>query len=590
MKKITTYILGLGLLVAACNPMEDIYNELDKNETPYVESVELTLSADDYESMDGDVASNHFFTEEEPATDFLPPLLKEKYPAFDYGSSALVTYNFSVGYPDLSAYSNADYYSLSDDDYAKANAVVGAAKYFSPKNPADKFIPSILDESVTDAEDGDVYIVAHMYSDVEPDISAPEELVVYEHEFSGDLGNFTTINVEGNQDWYYDEYQGAGYAKMSGYSGGAVPNEDWLVSPEIDLSGITDATLSVYQAINYLNDEWEQIQILISANFDGTDHTSATWTEIVPGTKPTGGNWTFVQTEDMDISAFDGETIHVAFKFISSDSNAATWEVASLTVKGTGVASKSGVIVEPVRMEELYTYSLGWEKTEDAYYVKSIDYNAMGTPGQYDNFSSSDPADNYLPQLLEQKFPYAQDGDVMVAVYKYYSGGVQTRADEYHFNGEAWEKYNPVEVRTEQFILTKNDGWVFDPTVMLTMTASDYQIIVDWVKANKGDEYMDSYGTQEFWFSAGSYYSNFDIRDGNWNDSEFDTWQDAVQTSIGDVFLPAKFPDAAAQVSGIDVMYEVTFATYDGTAGQYTFVFQCTKSGPNPEFTFVGEK
>jgi hypothetical protein len=590
MKKITAYILGLGLLVAACNPMDDIYNELDNKDNPYVESVELTFTADDYESMDGDVASNHFFTEEEPATDFVPSLLKEKYPAFDYGSSALVTYNFSVGYPDLSDYSNAAYYSLSDDDYAKANAVVGAAKYFSPKNPADKFIPGILNESVTDAEDGDIYIVAHMYSDVDPEVSAPEELVVYEHEFSGDLGNFTKINVEGDQDWYYDEYQGTGYAKISGYSGGAIPNEDWLISPEIDLSGITDATLSVYQAINYLGGEWEQVQVLISADFDGTDQTSATWTEIIPNTKPGGNNWSFVQSEDMDISDFDGETIHVAFKYISSDSNAATWEVGSLTVKGTGVASKSGVIIDPVRIEELYTYSSGWEKTEDAYYVKSVDYNAMGAPGQYDNFSSSAPADKYLPQLLEQKYPYAQDGDVMVAVYKYYSGGVQTRADEYHFNGEAWEKYSPVEVRTEQFILTKNDGWVFDPTVMYSMTSSDYVIIVDWVKTNKGDEYMDSYGTQEFWFSSGSYYSNFDIREGNWNDSEFDTWQDAVKTSISEVFLPAKFPDAVAQVSGIDVMYEITFATYDGVAGEYTFVFQCTKSGPNPEFTFVGEK
>jgi len=588
MKKITSYILGLGLLVAACNPMEDIYNELDNKENPYVERVELTLTDADYESFDGDVASNHFFTEEDPATDYIPPFLSEKYPALDEGSSALVTYNFSVGYPDLSNYSGAGYYRLDDADYESANQIVGLAKYFSPKNPADKFLPGILSESVSDAENGDIYIVAYQYADIEPDVSAPEELVVFEHEFSGSLGNFTTVNVLGDQDWFYDEYQGTGYAKMSGYAGGAVPNEDWLISPEIDLSGITNSALNVYQAINYLGGQWEQVQIMVSVDYNGTDPSAATWTEIVPATKPTGSNWTFVQSEDMDISAFDDETIHVAFKYTSSDSNAATWEVGKVVVKGTGIATKSGIIAEPIRIEELYTFNDGWKKTEGAYYVKSVDYDAMGTPGNYDNFSSSDSPDNYLPQLLEQKYPYAQEGDVMVAVYKYYSGGVQTRANEYHFSEGAWMKYNPVEIYTDQFIMTRNDGWVFDPTVMFTMAKSDYQIIVDWVKANKGSEYVDSYGTQDFWFSAGAYYSNYDVRD-KWDTDAFDSWQEAVQASIAEVLLPAKFPNAVTQVSGIDVMYKVTFAVYSGIAETYTWTFQCTKSGPNPEFTLVDE-
>ncbi|MFW6290616.1 MAG: hypothetical protein ACOC0R_06575, partial [Mariniphaga sp.] len=280
---------------------------------------------------------------------------------------------------------------------------------------------------------------------------------------------------------------------------------------------------------------------------------------------------------------------------ISSDANAATWEVNKLTVQGTGsatttaAATKSGTIVEPVKIEELYTFDNGWEKTEGAYYVKSVDYDAMGAPGKYDNFSSSDRPDNYLPQLLEQKFPYAQQGDVMVVVYKYYSGGVQTRADEYHFTEGTWMKFNPVESFTDQYIKTKNDGWVFDPTVVFTMSKADYQIIVDWVKANKGSEYIDSYGTQDFWFGAGAYYSNYDIRD-KWDTEAFDTWQDAVIASIAEVLLPAKFPDAVSQVSGIDVMYKVTFATYSGTGEVHTWTFQCTKSGPNPEFEFVSEE
>ncbi len=589
MRKLTAYIISLGLLVAACNPMEDIYTELDKKETPYVEKVELTLSDADYESMDGDVATNYSFSADEPADDYIPEFLEEKYPGLEYGSAALVTYHYSEGYPDLSAYTNAGYYSLSGDDYAMVSPVVEEAGYFSPKNPAGEFIPSILNASVSGAEEGDMYIVSYMYSDIEPEVTASGEKVVFEYEFDGNLGPFTSVDVLGPQDWYYREFGGTGYANMSGFSGGAVPNEDWLISPEIDLSGITDARMIVNQAVNYLDGDWDQVSILIAADYNGSDVSAASWTEIEPGTKPSGNNWDFVESEDMDISAFDGETIHVAFKYLSSSDNAATWEVNSLTVKGTEMTTKSGIIAEPVEMEDLYTYDSGWEKTEGAYYVKAIDYDEMGSPGAYNNFSDSDDPDNYLPQLLNQKFPYAQEADVMVVVYNYYSGGVSTRADEYHFTEGNWTKYDPVVEKTEQYILTQYDGWVFDPTVMVTITSSDYQIIVDWVEANKGEDFIDSYGTQEFYYGAGAYYNNFDIREGNW-DSSFNSWQDAVKEAIGEILLPEKFPDAVASVSGIAVKYEVTFATYDGTDGEHTWVFQCTSSAPDPEFVFLREK
>lgn len=87
--------------------------------------------------------------------------------------------------------------------------------------------------------------------------------------------------------------------------------------------------------------------------------------------------------------------------------------------------------------------------------------------------------------------------------------------------------------------------------------------------------------------AAGSYYSNFDLRPGKWDESVFDSWQDAVTAAIGNALLPSKFPNAVAQVSGIDVFYVVTFTTYGGPFGKFNVTFQCTKSGPNPEFTLI---
>jgi hypothetical protein len=120
----------------------------------------------------------------------------------------------------------------------------------------------------------------------------------------------------------------------------------------------------------------------------------------------------------------------------------------------------------------------------------------------------------------------------------------------------------------------------------LTMSKSDYQIIVDFVKNDPELDALDDseYDDSEYYFGASAYYQNFDIREGNYH-SSFASWQEAVQTGISLALLPEKFPNA--QVS--DPLYSVTFDTYSGSDKTYTFNFECTKSSPNPEFQYTTE-
>ncbi len=211
----------------------------------------------------------------------------------------------------------------------------------------------------------------------------------------------------------------------------------------------------------------------------------------------------------------------------------------------------------------------------------------MGAPGNYDNFSSSILPQNYLPALLKEKFPLAGQDFEAIVIYKYFEGTTMTLADKYKFDNGNWlSTYNFVEPKTSQFLYSTS-GWVFDPTVSFKMVAADYQIIVDWVKNNIGADKIDSYGTQEFYTGSGSFYSNFDLRPGKWDNTAFTTWQDAVRSAIGNALLPVKYPSAVTQVSGLDVLYIVSFVTYNGSYGNYTIKFKCTKSGPDPEFTLV---
>jgi endonuclease/exonuclease/phosphatase family metal-dependent hydrolase len=117
-----------------------------------------------------------------------------------------------------------------------------------------------------------------------------------------------------------------------------------------------------------------------------------------------------------------------------------------------------------------------------------------------------------------------------------------------------------------------------------TMSTSDYQIIVSYVKNNPQLAALDNskYEDSEDYFGASSYYSNFDVRDGKYN-SSFSTWQEAVQSAISLALLPSKFPEA---VASNDVNYSVTFKAYTGSTIQTTFDFVCTKSAPDPEFAY----
>lgn len=584
-------------MLVACNPMKDINDQLDAKGTTYVQTLEETLTGADYTAMDGNVKKNQAFSASDPAKNYIPAFLKSKYPGLTVGSSDKVTYNFKNEYPDLSIYTAAPKYTLTDADYMAASTTIGVAKYFSPLNPADKYLPAILKSAITDANAGDTYLISYMYSDVEPKESAIQDVTVYSFDFASDLGDFNAYSVTGAQSWAWSSYNGDGFAKMSGYSGGAVENEDWLVSPEIDLTGITETSVNFGQAAKFVNGMWDQLTAWVSSDFNGADPSSATWTQLSVADMPSGSDYTFVNSGDLDLSAYDGQKIYIGFKYLSSTTNAATWEISDFAVKGKKVVTKSAKITDPIAIQEFYTYNSGWKKTTNAYYLTTPDYDSMGEtsgkPGQYNNFSSSINPDNYLPQLLGVKFPYAQEGDIMNVVYAYYSSGVKTYADQYSVVNGAWMKYNPTVVKTEQYILANTNEWNPDPSVNYTMvsgtaTGDDYQIIIDYVLKNYGASYIDvvysGINEGENYYGVHSYYGEF--RSSSFN-SKFATWQDAVKEAMQVAFLPTKFPNAVAQVDGIDVNYKITFALYSGSMVNYVITYKCTKSGPNPEFTYV---
>jgi len=147
--------------------------------------------------------------------------------------------------------------------------------------------------------------------------------------FTSSIGNFEIVNESLEEGlsyvWKYDEN---GYMKASAYANkknyAAI---SYLISPAINLSKLSSATLSFSHTGKYFSeDKANDIKVVAS-----TDKQN--WIELKMSAYPTGSDWKFVDAT-CDLSAFAGKsTVYIAFKYISTSSAAAIWEVKNVVVK-----------------------------------------------------------------------------------------------------------------------------------------------------------------------------------------------------------------------------------------------------------------
>lgn len=114
MKKIVYLLTLIGFTFMGCNPLEDIYSEIDAlpaEDFLVIGTDEFSLSDDDYDSL-GKTFGNFNSTDE--AKTLISDLLIEKFPRFAAGSSALVSYKV---YSPKSSHKKLYRYTVSTEDY-----------------------------------------------------------------------------------------------------------------------------------------------------------------------------------------------------------------------------------------------------------------------------------------------------------------------------------------------------------------------------------------------------------------------------------------------------------------------------------------
>jgi len=145
---------------------------------------------------------------------------------------------------------------------------------------------------------------------------------------NGTLNSFTTDNkvLPSALKFIWEATTNYG-AKATAYLDGTdYAAEGWLISPEIDLTNRTVAYLSFSHVGRYSNNMEADFNVYITKD-DGN-----VWTKLTIPNYPSGSDWNFIASGDIDLAEYCGNIVKIAFVYKSTAEKAGTWEIESVLI------------------------------------------------------------------------------------------------------------------------------------------------------------------------------------------------------------------------------------------------------------------
>lgn len=145
------------------------------------------------------------------------------------------------------------------------------------------------------------------------------------------IGGWQTKAETGTRVWNAKQYSGDTYAEMNPYQSGEASNIAWLISPKITISTGTTAYLLFETQFAY----WANstLKVYISSNYDGTNPSAATWTELTQAkiVAQADGQNKWVKSGLVNLSAYTGE-VHLGFKYTGSTTQTTAFRVDNVNI------------------------------------------------------------------------------------------------------------------------------------------------------------------------------------------------------------------------------------------------------------------
>lgn len=146
---------------------------------------------------------------------------------------------------------------------------------------------------------------------------------------------FTGVSVTGTQNWYFNEQYGA---VCSGYAAGqSSQNEDWFISPNMNLSEASNVQLTFMHtrgnaAVMNVGVTEGWYKVFATANYSG-DPTTTQWIELSGLNQNITTAWQYVSSGEISIpETVRSQYSRIAFRYISSATQSATWEIKNVKV------------------------------------------------------------------------------------------------------------------------------------------------------------------------------------------------------------------------------------------------------------------
>lgn len=184
---------------------------------------------------------------------------------------------------------------------------------------------------------------------------------------------FTKYSVSGAQIWDCTTFgqNSTNGIQINGYSGGAVENEDWLISPAFDLTGFDYPLLGFASRTTFSG---PTLQLLVSTDYSGSgDPHNATWTAI-NGRFPQLLSDIWKTSDSINLAAFKQSDVHIAFVYTSSPAlGAARWTLDDIHISNSITAPLPTIDKSPASIDFDYVPA-GQESAPQSFSFQGNDF------------------------------------------------------------------------------------------------------------------------------------------------------------------------------------------------------------------------
>jgi hypothetical protein len=145
------------------------------------------------------------------------------------------------------------------------------------------------------------------------------------------FGLFKDFSAVGAQTWRCSNFgrNDTDAVYMNGYAAGATQdNEDWLISPSVDFSAMTNPNLHFWSKRRFSGNNTKEV--LVSSNYAG-DPNTATWTNLNVNFSNLDTVYSFFNNNNL--TSYKSTPFHIAFKYVSQSAGTADeWSLDDIYV------------------------------------------------------------------------------------------------------------------------------------------------------------------------------------------------------------------------------------------------------------------